>query len=268
MRVIEVQFSSWDQKYYFKPEDKEGNLLEIKKGDKVVVQTIIGIDVGEVVDIGELATLPEGLEEIKPIDHKATAEDELNSITVNKNSKKLFEDCKKLIKKHQLAMKLVDVHVSFDDKRITYAFIADGRIDFRKLVKDLTKKYQKSIRLQQIGVRDEAKVFGDIGPCGRTLCCSTFLGEIGNVSTDQAKDQQVAHRGSERLSGPCDRLKCCLRFEEPVYQMLARNFPEIGAKVKTEAGEGIVVERHILKNSISVNLGTEEEPVIVEVPLK
>lgn len=268
MQIIEVQFAPWDQRYYFKPEDTQGNSLDLKKGDKVIIETAIGTDVGEIVARGELAELPAGLDEIKPVERIATPEDELKGLTLNKDRKKLLEECKKSIKKHQLTMKLIDVHVSFDDKRITYAFIADGRIDFRDLVKDLIRKYQKSIRLQQIGVRDEAKVFGDIGSCGRKLCCTSFLDELGNVSTDYAKNQQVAHRGSERLSGLCDRLKCCLRYEEPVYQELSQNFPAIGQKVKVKSNEGIVVDWHVLKGTVDVNIGKGGDRVIVEMPIK
>lgn len=267
MRVIEVQFTPWDQSYYFRPENQQGSSIKLKRGDKVLVQTSIGLDIGEVVEIGELAEMPEDIEEIKNIERKAAPEDELKSLTLNKDRKKLLDECKKLIKKHKLEMKLVDVHISYD-KRITFAFIADGRVDFRDLVKDLTRKYQKSIRLQQIGVRDEAKVFGDIGPCGRQLCCKLFLNDLGNVSTDHARDQQVAHRGSERLSGPCDRLKCCLRYEEEVYQELSKNFPEIGSRIKTKTGEGQVVEWHVLRGTFDVNIGDEEDKVIVEVPVK
>ena len=242
--------------------------MEFKKGNKVIVQTAIGTDIAEVVELGELAEPGEGFGEIKAVERIATPEDELRSLTLNKNKKNMLEECKKLSKKFQLEMKLIDVHVSFDDKRITYAFIADGRIDFREMVKDLIRRHQKSVRLQQIGVRDEAKAFGDIGACGRELCCKNFLNELGNVSTDFAKDQQIAHRGSERLSGLCDRLKCCLRYEEPVYQELAKDFPKIGSKVKTKAGEGIVVQWHVLKGTMNINIGSEQEKIIVEVPVK
>jgi len=268
MRIIEVQFAPWDQGYYFKPEDAEGNPVDFKKGDKVVVQTAVGADIGEVAELGELADMPQDIEEIKNIERKATPEDELKSFTLNKNRQKLFNECRQLIRKLQLEMKLVDVHVSYDDKRITYAFISDGRVDFRELVKDLTRKNQRSVRLQQIGVRDEAKIFGDIGPCGRMLCCKIFLDDLGNVSTDYARDQQIAHRGSERLSGPCDRLKCCLRYEEEVYKELSQNFPAMGSKIKTKSGEGVVVEWHVLKGTVNVNIGEEGGRVIVEVPVK
>lgn len=268
MQIIEVKFAPWDQQYYFKPEDSSGNFLNLKKGNKVIVETAIGTDIGEVAETGELAVLPPDLTEIKSVERMATPADELKSLTLNKDRKKLLEECKKVIKKHQLEMKMIDAHVSFDDKRITYAFIADGRIDFRDLVKDLIRKYQKSIRLQQIGVRDEAKVFGDIGSCGRKLCCTSFLTELGNVSTDFAKTQQVAHRGSERLSGLCDRLKCCLRYEEGVYQELAKKFPPLGSKIKTKSGEGTVVDWHVLKGTVGVNIGNEQERSIIEVEIK
>jgi len=265
MQIVEVQFAPWDQSYYFRPADEEGNGLELKKGDKVLVETVIGLDIAQVIESGELATGSAESGEIKNIVRKATAADELNILTLNKNRPKLINDCKALIKKHQLAMKLVDVHVSYDDKRMTYAFIADGRVDFRELVKDLTRKHQKAIRLQQIGVRDEAKICGDIGACGRELCCNSFLKELGNVSTDNARAQQVVHRGSERLSGPCDRLKCCLRYEEEVYQMLSKNFPAIGSKFKTKTGEeGIVEEWHVLKGTVGVNIGSPSERAMIE----
>lgn len=268
MKIIEVQFAPWDQSYYFKPEDASDNGIEVKTGQKVVVQTAIGIDIGKVVALGELNQPADKNQEVKPIERIATSEDELKSLTLNKGKNKLIAECKKMIKKYQLEMKLVDVHISFDDLRMTFAFIADGRVDFRELVKELTRKYQRSVRLQQIGVRDEARVFGDTGACGRGLCCKSFLGDLGNVSTDHAREQQVAHRGAERLSGPCDRLKCCLRFEEAMYHELAKNFPAVGQKIKTKSGEGVVTDWHVLKGTVSVNIGTDRERSIIEVEIK
>jgi len=268
MKVIEVQFSPWDQSYYFKPETASGEVLDLACGDAVIVETVLGQDLGKVVLIKELSELPPEMEEIKPVLKKATAEDQLQMLEVNKNNEELLKDCRLLIKKYQLPMKLVAIHQSFDEARITFAFIADGRVDFRELLKELIRKYKKSIRLQQLGVRDEAKVDGGLGPCGRILCCKTYLRELGNVTTEMAKNQQVAHRGSERLSGCCGRLKCCLRFEEPVYEELNKELPAIGSKYKTKQGSGVVVGWHTLKGTVDVNLGTEEEPNVIEVSVK
>jgi len=166
-------------------------------------------------------------------------------------------------------MKLVDVHFSFDEKRVTFAFIAQGRVDFRELVKDLTRYYQKSIRLQQLGIRDEMKMCGDIGPCGRKLCCQGFVRDLGNITSEMAEEQQVAHRGSERLSGCCGRLRCCLSFEKNNYSELAKNLPELGAQVKTETGPGTVVGWHTLKQTVDVRVFDRKEnsEMVIELPL-
>ena len=163
-------------------------------------------------------------------------------------------------------MKLVDIHFSYDGKRITFAFIAEGRVDFRELVKDLTRKFQKSVRMHQIGVRDEARVAGDIGPCGRILCCKKILkGNYGGTTTEMAYAQQVAHRGLERLSGQCGRLKCCLKYELADYEELKKNLPAIDSIVKTSKGKGKVVGWEILKQVVKVDLG---DRTIIEVPIK
>ena len=242
--------------------------MDLQKGDQVVVKTKVGTDLGRVIETGELAETPEGLIEIKPVVRKATAEDQLEYLGLNKDKKEKIAFCNSLIKKYELEMKLVDAQKSFDNQRLVFAFIADGRIDFRDLVKELTRKYASAIRMQQIGVRDEARFKGDIGPCGKPLCCQAYLKELGNVTTDFAKCQQIAHRGSERLSGVCDRLKCCLRYEQPIYEELSKHFPPIGSVVKTKKGSGEVVVWHTLRGTVDVNLGTVKEPNIVEVPVK
>jgi cell fate regulator YaaT (PSP1 superfamily) len=268
MQVIEVQFVTWDQSYFFKPETENGEPLDLKVGDKVIVKTQLGVDLGRVIFRGELAEVPQNIGEIKPIIRKALPEDELKNLDLNKNKKSFMQECRALVKKMQLPMKLIDMHRSFDEERVTYAFIADGRVDFRDLVKELAHRYQKSIRLQQIGVRDEAKINGDLGTCGITLCCQMYLKELGNVTTDMVKDQQVAHRGSERLSGSCGRLKCCLRYEQPIYEVNSKKMPAIGTKIKTKQGEGTVVNWHVLKCTVDVNVGKENDRNIIEVPVK
>ena len=268
MQVIEVQFTPWDQSYYFKPESQNGQPLAVKLGDQVIVETVLGVDLGRVILAGEMDMSAAGLDEVKPILRLATPEDQLKLLELNKDNGDLLEECRGLIKKYQLAMKLVAVHKSFDDNRVTFAFIADGRVDFRELLKELIRHHKKSIRLQQLGVRDEAKIKGDTGPCGRPLCCRTHLKELGNVTTDMAKNQQIAHRGSDRLSGSCGRLKCCLRYEEDLYSKLSRGLPALGSRIKTKQGAGTVVGWHTLKGTVDVDLGQENERNIVEVAVK
>jgi len=165
--------------------------------------------------------------------------------------------CKKMASKHKLPMKLVDVHYSFDGSRLTFAFIADGRIDFRDLVKDLTRHFSRTIRLQQIGIRDEAKLIGDYGHCGRPLCCGRFLKDLTSISSEMAEIQQVAHRGSERISGICGRLMCCLAYEENGYEELAKKLPAIGTRVDVDGKKGVIVGHHVLKQSVDVKFPGE-----------
>jgi len=166
-------------------------------------------------------------------------------------------------------MKLIDCYCSFDSNRLTFSFIADGRVDFRNLVKELTKQFKKTIRLQQLGVRDEAKLTGDIGSCGRGLCCQGHLKELGNVSTEYAKDQMIAHRGSDRLSGQCGRLKCCLAYEEDFYKEELKDYPKIGEKVKTKSGTGYVIGINILSKTFDVRVrDSDKGDSIVRVDVK
>ncbi len=257
MRIVEVQFTPWGKIYDF-----DASRSEIKKGDFVVVKTDLGTDIGKVIDIKEAS---ETDKEIKPILRKATLSDIERMKEKEKQKDSTLKFCKDLAKKHSLPIKLIDVHFSFDSGRITFAFIADGRVDFRELVKDLTKHFQKSIRLQQLGIRDEAKFYGDIGMCGRGLCCKKFLKSLGNVTSDLAILQQVDQRGSDRLSGVCGRLMCCLGYERNFYEAVAKKMPPIGATVSTKSGKGKVVSWHILKQSVDVEL---EEGRVVEVEIK
>lgn len=274
MRILEIQFAPWYKNYYFKSDDEA---LEI--GDYVIVETELGFELGQVKNFKTEEYLKKLCEEakegedgpcflpqdIKPITRIASSDDLDKARENEARYEETFDYCKKTIRKHKLPMKLVDIHFSYDGKRITFAFIADGRIDFRELVKDLTRKFQKSIRMHQIGVRDEARVAGDIGPCGRVLCCKKILGEnYGGTTTEMAYEQQVAHRGLERLSGQCGRLKCCLKYELPNYEELKKNLPSISSIVKTSKGKGKVVGWEILKQLVKIEL---DEETIIEVPV-
>jgi cell fate regulator YaaT (PSP1 superfamily) len=259
MKYVEVQFTPWDKCYTFSAAD-----FEIEPGNYVIVETKMGTEIGRVVGFPATANKDDG--EIKPILRKATTEDMEKALEYRKLKVKALDDCKIFVKKYNLPMKLVDAYYSFDDARLTFAFIANGRVDFRELVKEITKHFKRSIRLQQIGIRDEIKLNGDIGCCGRSLCCQTFYRDLGNVTSDFADLQQVAHRGSDRLSGVCGRLKCCLTYEHNVYQELAKNLPAIGSSVKTEQGKGVVIGWHILKQTVDVRL--EGKDSIIEWAIK
>jgi cell fate regulator YaaT (PSP1 superfamily) len=173
-----------------------------------------------------------------------------------------LKDCQQLCTKHELDMKLVSVYQSLDKARLTFYFIANNRVDFRNLVKDLIQKFHKKIRLQQIGVRDEAKIKGDYGPCGLPLCCKNWLHSLGNINSDFIKDQDLMHRGNERLSGVCGRLKCCLRYEEANYKYSIEKLPKVGDEIKTKAGLGKVVEIHPLKQTVDLKI----DDAVVEYP--
>lgn len=262
MRVALVQFTPWDKAYYFNPGE-----LTCAEGDFVVVETQLGIDLGKIIGFEEIE--PTADQEIKPIQRPANKDDLKKRIEVDKEKEEALKNCKKIIDKYDLPMKLVDVHFSLDDQRIVFAFIAQGRVDFRELVKDLTRHYQKNIRLQQLGIRDEMKLCGDIGPCGRQLCCQKFVKELGNVTSELAEEQQVAHRGSERLSGCCGRLRCCLAFEKDVYHDFASKMPAVGTEVKTETGKGEVIGWHTLKQTVDVKVFDKKEKVniVIELPI-
>lgn len=263
MNIVRVQFAPWDKCYNFSYEQEE-----LKVGDYVVVETKLGTELARVVSLSksEKASADDGSTPVKPISRQATKEDLDKVLEQNRNKDKVFKTCVSFVHKHNMPIKLVDVHFSLDETRITFAFVADGRVDFRELLKDLNREFKKSIRLQQIGIRDEIKINGDTGCCGRNLCCQGFYKDLGNVTSDLAALQQVAHRGSERLSGVCGRLKCCLTFEEKLYNELSDNLPMIGEKLKTKHGDGEVISWHVLKQTVDVLL--DDKSTIVEIPIE
>jgi cell fate regulator YaaT (PSP1 superfamily) len=281
MRVAQIQFVPWDRSYYF-----NANGLELKVGDHVIVETDLGMEMGKILslanieekDLGKLFSgkktedAPVESEisspELKPVLRKALPQD-LEKLPDFRQKRKAIEDCKRLIDRFELPMKLVDVHFSFDDSRLTFSFISEGRVDFRDLVKELTRHFSRGIRLQQIGIRDEAKLMGDYGHCGRQLCCRKFLKDLSSITSEMAEVQQCNHRGSDRLSGICGRLMCCLAYEEKGYKDMAQTMPPLGAKVNVDGKRGVVVGHHILKQSVDVEFEAEkgEGKVRVEVDL-
>jgi cell fate regulator YaaT (PSP1 superfamily) len=261
MKVASVQFSPWDKKYHFSYED-----LNLKVGDNVLVDTELGLEFGQVVDFEEIKD--ESAEEIKPIIRKASKGD-LEKLPSAEKKKEALDYCDSLVKKYELPMKLVDVHFSLTGSKINFAFAADGRVDFRQLVKDLTTHFNTSIRLTQIGSRDEARINGDCGHCGRTLCCQGFIKEFSSITSEMAEAEQVVHRGSDRISGQCGRLMCCLAYEYEGYQELAKKLPPVGAKVNVDGKRGEVLSQHVLKQTVDVKFPGEkrDDYVVVEVDI-
>jgi cell fate regulator YaaT (PSP1 superfamily) len=263
-KIVQVQVAFWDRVYEYQVGD-----LKLAIGDQVVVKTEWGTEIGKVIgfceSFSDKASMPQ--DDSQQIIRKMTTEDSEILAEADKQKVIALDYCKRAIEKYQLPMKVIDAHFSFDGSRLVFPFIADGRVDFRQLVKDLTHHFQKSIRLQQIGIRDEAKISGDYGSCGRKLCCKTHLKELTSVTSELADLQQVAHRGSERLSGLCGRLRCCLAFEEQCYRQLANGLPTIGATVRINQGKGRVISWNILKQSLNVVLEGDEKNII-EVSLK
>jgi len=257
MELVSIQFSPWDKIYYFHP-----NNLLLKIKDKVIVETELGKDLGEVVGISvlekdsqELAGLD--IENIKPV-LRVAEETDFEKIPSKEEKEKVLNECKQIKDNYNLPMKIIDVHFSYDSSRLTFAFIADGRIDFRELVKDLTKNFGKTIRLQQIGIRDEAKIMGDVGHCGKEICCRGHLTELNSISSEMAELQQCSHRGSDRISGICGRLMCCLAYEQKGYEELADKMPAIGKTVSFDGNRGVIVSHNILNQSVRVNLFNEK----------
>jgi cell fate regulator YaaT (PSP1 superfamily) len=269
MKVAKVQFTKWDKTYYFLL-----NNLPLEKGSRVIVETEMGQDLGEVVGLEDInqkhspENVEAALKEMKPVLRIATAED-LAKLPSAKEKQEALTICRQLIEKRGLEMKLVDVAFSISDNRVNFAFIADGRIDFRELVKDLTSRFNKLIRLTQIGIRDEARFAGDCGHCGRQLCCRGFLKDFSSIGSEMAEAQQVIHRGSERISGVCGRLMCCLSYEYEGYKEMAARLPNIGDKITVEGKKGTVIGCHVLKQILNVEIiDPKEGRTIIQVDYK
>lgn len=246
--VVGVRFKQAGKIYYFDPGD-----LGIQKEDHVIVETVRGVEYGHVV-VG-----PKEVDEddvVLPLKKVIRAADQKDRLAVQENSEaaiNAFDTCTSKIIEHKLDMKLVDVEYTFDRNKVIFYFTADGRVDFRELVKDLASIFRTRIELRQIGVRDEAKMLGGIGPCGRMLCCSTFLGDFEPVSIKMAKDQNLSLNPA-KISGLCGRLMCCLKYENDEYEDARRELPDVGQKVKTPSGNGRVTGLNILERLVQVHI--------------
>ena len=246
--VIGVRFKQVGKIYYFSP-----NGVQMPIGEKVIVETARGIECGEVA-IANREIDDEGIvKPLKTVIRIATEEDRKHIEENKAKEKKAFKLCLEKIEKHKLDMKLVDVEYTFDNNKILFYFTADGRIDFRELVKDLASVFKTRIELRQIGVRDEAKMLGGLGICGRPFCCSSFLGEFQPVSIKMAKEQGLSLNPT-KISGTCGRLMCCLKYEQNAYEDLIRITPRVGAYVSTSEGKGTVTEISLLTGRVKVRL--------------
>lgn len=256
--IVGIRFKRVGKVYYF-----DGDGMEYKQGEHVIVETSRGVEYGTVVLPRKSIDESEVVSPLKKVIRKATEEDEEQ---VKKNIAKqidAFRICNEKIKKHNLEMKLVDVEYTFDNNKILFYFTADGRIDFRELVRDLAGVFRTRIELRQIGVRDEAKMIGGLGICGRPLCCSLYMGEFQPVSIKMAKEQNLSLNPT-KISGTCGRLMCCLKNEQEAYEYLAKRTPNVGATVKTPDGKGVVSAVSMLKGIVSVTIDGEGEKEVRE----
>ena len=246
--VIGVRFKDGGKVYYFDPDNKK-----LKLNDTVIVETSRGVECGTVAIANKEVKDDEIVHPLKKLIRVATKED-LRRLEDNKRKEKeALKICEQKVAEHGLEMKLVDVEYTFDNSKILFYFTADGRVDFRSLVKDLASVFRTRIELRQIGVRDESKMLGGLGVCGRPFCCSSFLGEFHPVSIKMAKEQGLS-LSPTKISGTCGRLMCCLKYEQEAYTDLLKHTPKVGAIVKTPLGRGLVVETNLLTRMLKVKM--------------
>jgi cell fate regulator YaaT (PSP1 superfamily) len=250
--VVGVRFKKAGKIYYFDPGD-----LSIQKDDFVIVETVRGVESGRAVVPRKQV---EEHDVVLPLKKVVRIADHKDRMIVEENkqaAQEAYDVCNEKVNGHQLDMKLVDVEYTFDRNKVIFYFTADGRVDFRELVKDLASIFRTRIELRQIGVRDEAKMLGGIGPCGRMLCCSTFLGDFDPVSIKMAKDQNLSLNPT-KISGLCGRLMCCLKYENDEYEAAKEQLPDLGEMIETPQGRGKVVGLNILERVLQVELKEQD----------
>ena len=258
IKVIGIRFKSVGKIYYFDPDGQT-----FSAGDGVIVETARGVEFGHVAMTEKEIDESHFSIPIKKILRKATEADIKNLKENEKKEKEAYDICLSKIKANKLEMNLIDVDYTFDGSKILFYFTADGRVDFRQLVKDLASVFRTRIELRQIGVRDEAKMRGGLGICGRPLCCSLFLGDFEPVSIKMAKEQSLSLNPT-KISGTCGRLMCCLKYEQDAYEALLKETPNVGAIVQTPAGRGTVVSTNLLKGLAQIRLEAGPENTVSE----
>ena len=258
MNIVGVKFKEKGKTYYFNP-----NGLQIEKGTAVIVETVRGLEFGYV-SLANKEVAEENLQNpLKNVIRVATDEDCKKNEENKKKEKEAFEICVKKAQEHKLNMKFIEAEYTFDNSKVIFYFSADGRIDFRELVKDLAAIFKTRIELRQIGVRDEAKMIGGLGHCGREFCCHKFLNDFQPVSIKMAKDQSLSLNPT-KISGFCGRLMCCLAYEQCGYEEKIKRVPKVGSIVSTPMGDGTVVSSNILKEEIKVKLNDKNDDVDLE----
>ena len=258
VKVIGVRFRTAGKIYYFDPLN-----FQVKRGDHVIVETARGVEYGTVVGSPREVEDDKVVQPLKPVLRVATERDDEQEAGNKAKEKEAFKICLEKIRKHNLQMKLIDVEYTFDNNKVLFYFTADGRIDFRELVKDLAAVFRTRIELRQIGVRDETKIRGGIGICGRPLCCSTYLSEFAAVSIKMAKEQNLSLNPT-KISGVCGRLMCCLTNEEETYEELNSQLPSVGDMVTTpDQLSGVVHSLSVLRKQVKVivNLENDEKEI-------
>lgn len=263
VKIIGVRFRNAGKVYYFDPKN-----YKIKSGDHVIVETARGVEYGTVV--GEIRTVSEEavVQPLKGVIRVATPEDDARAEKNRSREKDAMKICREKIQKHKLEMKLIDAEYTFDNNKVLFYFTADGRIDFRELVKDLAAVFKMRIELRQIGVRDETKILGGIGICGRTLCCHSYFSEFAPVSIKMAKEQNLSLNPT-KISGVCGRLMCCLKNEEDTYEYLNSRLPAVGDTVTTPDGrKGEVSSVNVLRQRVKVLFDSEDQKELEEFDVK
>lgn len=253
VNVVGVRFKKAGKIYYFDPGD-----LNIELNAYAVVETARGVEFGQTVVPNREVPEDEIVAPLKQVIRIATEDDKKHAEGNSKKEEEAFNICLQKINDHNLDMKLIDVEYTFDNNKVLFYFTADGRVDFRELVKDLAAVFKTRIELRQIGVRDEAKMMGGIGICGRILCCKSFLGEFQPVSIKMAKEQGLSLNPT-KISGTCGRLMCCLKYEQEAYEELLGRVPKVGAIVETPEGQGVIMEISLLKETVKVKMDKGNE---------
>lgn len=262
-KVVGVRFRNVGKIYYFSPKN-----YEIKTGDHVIVETARGIEYGKVVLAPREVSDDSVVHPLKEVLRVATKDDDEREAQNRSKERDAFKICQKKIREHGLEMKLIDAEYTFDNNKVLFYFTADGRIDFRQLVKDLASIFKTRIELRQIGVRDETKILGGIGICGRCLCCHTYLSEFVPVSIKMAKEQNLS-LNQTKISGVCGRLMCCLKNEQETYEELNKRLPGIGDMVTTPDGlQGSVQSVNVLRQRVKVIVDINDEKEIQEFPVE
>lgn len=259
--VIGVRFKNAGKLYFFHPGD-----LWPSAGDYVIVETARGVEFGEVVTGVREIDDDQIIAPLKQVIRIASAEDIQHAQENEKNEREAYAICQRKILEHKLDMKLVSVEYTFDNSKILFYFTANGRVDFRSLVKDLASVFKTRIELRQIGVRDEAKMLGGLGPCGRPICCGTFLGDFQPVSIKMAKEQNLSLNPT-KISGVCGRLMCCLKYEQDNYEMTRKRMPKVGKEVIVPDGRGVVWDINVIKETVRVRIQKGDTSELKDYPL-